>query len=739
MDELRPKIIEAENLLESKFSALIAEWEKEQAVHAAAEEAARRKKQAEYEGQLKKDKQIELVTVDFKPTKGAAAHDPEYDITDPVDDGAGAQMRYSCHGVHFNDANAVVRIEPSSPNALNVHQAQVGMGEGYLRVGDIVIEVAGSPLDGQRVVGCIHDLLAPPSALKLTIARPKYARLDANALPSGEHVGWVYASLAADRGNVSLGSSRAQRYWAALQGDRLLLVAPRDEDASADRLGDVAVHIAKEAAKGANPQLAKIGSNLARTGKNLTKSTDQLLVVGAPAEAAAVTILGGTIAAAAEPGGSIAADGSDAVGGGQRVVRLMGSAVVKPYSTTKATLGKGGEKLTLPNVAQGLIERKLVPFRLQWPDGETEGLELVLAAASANERSGWVKALSKAIKMFRVDGGTSGWLHKRGGRKGGFFAMDTGFKRRWFSLPPKADGDDPHERLITYKDEPASPSINGTLTLNRFTKVIRSPQVYKDQPYCFTVTTQGRADPKPVITVMAAPPPATSLHHLTPSHATSRLLTPAHSCSRHLTPTSLPSHSLLTPFHTFSLLSHLFSRLLTPSHSFSLQVMAATSEDDLTKWTDGIDDAVRCCVYAAEGLATRTIQVCWLHLPSLPPLATWRVPSSPYFPWCHVADARGRSRVDDEDPRRTAGVAALPQRGRRRDDHRKGRARRTRRRRAHARGRGHGGHRRGRSGRARKEDPGRAARARGQGEARGGAADGPVGGGAARAARLPRH
>ena len=287
----------------------------------AALEEERRKKVAVEEARLRTDAQMELLTIEIKkqPAKGA----PAKGVSFKPEEEAGPPPN-AVHGIHFNESNAIVRIEATSPNAPSAKAEP----SSRLRVGDAVLDVCAEALDGHKVVKSLNEIeeAAPDAKLTLTVARPKYAR-EANALPTGDHVGWLYASLATDKCGKAIGEGRASRYWVALQADTLLIVSPR-EGGGAGKLGDITGAL-KTAEK------SKVGAN-----KGVMGTTKQL--VG-----------GGTAKNLVEKQGG--GDGGPPVHPilgrdtevGEREVKIRG-ATAKAFMTQSIKLGAGGEKVRPP-------------------------------------------------------------------------------------------------------------------------------------------------------------------------------------------------------------------------------------------------------------------------------------------------------------------------------------------------------------------------------------------------------
>ena len=132
---------------------------------------------------------------------------------------------------------------------------------------------------------------------------------------------------------------------------------------------------------------------------------------------------------------------------------------------------------------------------------------LLVASTTSEARSGWTKALNKALKEIRAAQPTSGWLIKQGGRasKGflsSFFAKN---KRRWFVLTQPAEGD---EATFRYYDGPPTalgPEVReprGAVVLNRDAKLaIDSASKLAN---AFVITSQGASDAKAICTTLAA-------------------------------------------------------------------------------------------------------------------------------------------------------------------------------------------------------------------------------------------
>ena len=99
------------------------------------------------------------------------------------------------------------------------------------------------------------------------------------------------------------------------------------------------------------------------------------------------------------------------------------------------------------------ISEARFPFTLVWPQKEVDH-DVVLAAATSEDRSAWVKALKKTLKELAAQAPTSGWLVKQGGRaKHGLGAFFSTNKRRWFVLVQPDEG---HDAVFRYYDSPPS-------------------------------------------------------------------------------------------------------------------------------------------------------------------------------------------------------------------------------------------------------------------------------------------
>lgn len=127
----------------------------------------------------------------------------------------------------------------------------------------------------------------------------------------------------------------------------------------------------------------------------------------------------------------------------------------------------------------------------------------VLACATSEDRSGWVKALTKTLKTLKAAAPTSGWLMKQGGRtKTGLMAMLARNKRRWFVLTQPEEGDD---AVFRYYDGPP-PSVTtparGAVVLNH--EAVLAVDTEAKTPHAFRITSKGANDPHPITTVLAA-------------------------------------------------------------------------------------------------------------------------------------------------------------------------------------------------------------------------------------------
>ena len=130
--------------------------------------------------------------------------------------------------------------------------------------------------------------------------------------------------------------------------------------------------------------------------------------------------------------------------------------------------------------------------------------DLVLTAATSEDRSAWTKALRTTFKALEAAAPTAGWLTKQGGRtKTGMAKMFSRDKKRWFVLTQPEDGGDATFRY--YEGPPAhinSAVPKGAVVLNSSAVV----QIDEDSklPHAFKVQSKGASDTNLVTTVLAA-------------------------------------------------------------------------------------------------------------------------------------------------------------------------------------------------------------------------------------------
>jgi len=117
-----------------------------------------------------------------------------------------------------------------------------------------------------------------------------------------------------------------------------------------------------------------------------------------------------------------------------------------------------------------LTARGLYPFRLSWPKKPDEMGVIVLAAHSASERKGWVKALEVAIDKKTKAAPTMGYLHKKQGRQGGLFKF--GWNRRYFELLQATE--EAPASFVYYETEARGEAPKGAIVLNEQAMLLSS-------------------------------------------------------------------------------------------------------------------------------------------------------------------------------------------------------------------------------------------------------------------------
>ena len=161
-----------------------------------------------------------------------------------------------------------------------------------------------------------------------------------------------------------------------------------------------------------------------------------------------------------------------------------------------------GKELQQPPVIQYFITRRRFPMTLMWPDREV-GHDIVLSTATTVDRSAWVKALNRTLRILKEQAPTSGYLVKQGGRiRSGLSAMLSRDKRRWFVLTQPETGANPIFRYYVAPPPSASTPPRGNVVLNRNT--VLAVDDASSRKHAFAITSQGANDARPVTTSLAA-------------------------------------------------------------------------------------------------------------------------------------------------------------------------------------------------------------------------------------------
>ena len=445
-EELEAAIASVEAELASRFAEMLKQWEAEAQKIAIEREAERKKKQAAVEAELldvlRRPADVEVRTLTLRNGKdGKGFNLSGYTLEQMVQGGA--------PGVTFDGANSVSIVVVGGAAAR----------DNLLRVGDTVLCVDDAPLLGEKVSARMDA--KPSASYKLTIARRKVdvGASGEEALPMGDKEGWMYLTKAEDGGNKPLHAPK--KCWAVLLGEVLVfheeVVRGQERVAHPQPLKGSIVKV---------PMSKKLTMNKAGT---MNFDTQSLKLNKSDAKAL----------------------------GRKEVERLKDSKIVAQQRQKETTA------IEQTAAVAELLQRKLAPFRLTWPDGEL-AYDLVCAVDDAEARTDWQKALQGALDRINANAPTSGWLEKQKGRGGGMAAMTKvlGWDKRWFVLTqPEVAGELPR---FEYFERPGAPVAKGSIALNKQATLLVSEQLKSDNPFGFCVTSQGPDDKKPITTTLAA-------------------------------------------------------------------------------------------------------------------------------------------------------------------------------------------------------------------------------------------
>jgi len=365
-------------------------------------------------------------------------------------------------GINLSETNGVTRLLPTGTCVKDAH----------LQVGDVILEVEGEGLDGRKASKVIEELQRP--AVFLTIARP-HTELkqsdESDELPVGEHSGWLHMTRAKLLfiGGLTA-SAPSHKSWANLDDGKLTLF---EETVRGEKR--TALELSLEGAVCKAPPPTKKGS--VQKGNTNAPELD---------EARRSAHKNPEVSKAATAGGK--AGGESAA---MPVKRGVGKGAAK---------GKAGEYGAKGAVMAELTARGLFPFRLSWPKKPEEMGVIVLAAHSAAERKGWVKALEAAIEMITNAAPTMGYLQKKQGRSGGLFKF--GWNRRYFELLQATELTP--ASFVYYETEVRGEAPKGVIVLNLQSMLISS-SVEKFE-HAFAVSSKDETQPggKTITTTLAA-------------------------------------------------------------------------------------------------------------------------------------------------------------------------------------------------------------------------------------------
>jgi len=405
--ELRHLIKSVHTEVETRFQGMLQDWEEELKRLAAEREAARRIEARNHAKVVRESLDtatgeaagaMKLVTV-----KIANGLDPKSET------GAQAIGFSPTLGLNFDDMNQVDRLVPVGTVAV----------DGKLKMGDVVLGVDGTDLDGRKAGEMIEELQKP--AVQLEVARSvEEGKKDDGELPEGEHSGWVQMQQAKFLfiGGLTA-SSPVHKTWAAIVDGQLLLYV---EKVRGQPLSKMEFHlegcVVKTPPKSANPNKGKDGPKLTK-GDSAQIMKDK---VDKGTKLADDVTNGKAQSTYAEEDEEQAKEDKKAKKG-------------KAPPKKGGKKGKAGEEDAEKGKAmEALIARGLLPFRLSWPDNKNSPV-IILCAEEGAERKGWTKALNAAIKLQNLQKPSYGFLYKKQGRSGGFLAnFKTGWNKHYFKL-----------------------------------------------------------------------------------------------------------------------------------------------------------------------------------------------------------------------------------------------------------------------------------------------------------------
>ncbi len=355
-------------------------------------------------------------------------------------------------GLVLSETNAVTRLLPGGTAAK----------DGHLAIGDVLLEVEGEPLDGRRASAVLEQLQRP--AYFVTIARPHHSLKpsDDDELPVGEHAGWLHltrAKLLFIGGLTASGPSH--KCWA--------------------NMNDGVLTLYEETVRGEK------------------RTALELPLDGAVCKAPPPTKKGD------KKGSIVASDGGGAAGPAQSATKAA-AAAARPAGVTLAKDQKGGGKREAGEYgAKGaamaeLTARGLYPFRLSWPKRPEEMGVIILAAHSATERKGWVKALEATIEAIHNAAPTTGYLQKKQGRTGGLFKF--GWNKRYFELLQASE--QTPASFVYYESEARGEAPKGVIVLNGQTMLLSAAALASEKfEHVFAVSSKVEGG-RTITTTLAA-------------------------------------------------------------------------------------------------------------------------------------------------------------------------------------------------------------------------------------------
>jgi len=213
--DLEEAIKAAEEMLESRFSGMITEWEGEVSREKDAKEALRKKQQAAMEQLAVADP--DFIVLNLTVRNGL---DPNSTTPKPLAGGSITGL-----GIKFDQLGRVAVIVRGGPASI----------AGNLRVRDKVLAIEGDPLMGRRVEEVMDEQNRIMYALLVARKKtPAQLKADEQGLPIGKHQGWLMLCRQHKRSKAGA-EERPHKAWLVLTEDDQLIVHEKKENMATPR------------------------------------------------------------------------------------------------------------------------------------------------------------------------------------------------------------------------------------------------------------------------------------------------------------------------------------------------------------------------------------------------------------------------------------------------------------------------------------------------------------------------